>query len=281
MPGPGCRRPQAALPTTIPPVTANESNPAPLSSARKSARWVEMLLIFFGLPAFVALLTDPQERARPAFEALRVGTLYSIGQQSIRFLFPVLIVVALLAMSVLLKDPTFENRQLWNRRAMKRDLPRMLAIFVPLALLMLVGAWLLATYTQAMSFVGRDGVMGSAFLRLPREAPVVLVLIAIGYPWASCYPQEVTHRAYFFHRYAPLMPLPWLIALNTLAFAWLHAPFWSLEALALTAPGGLLFAWTYHRTRSTLGVTIEHALYGWWAFFTGLGWFVFTGSIGR
>jgi hypothetical protein len=42
----------------------------------------------------------------------------------------------------------------------------------------------------------------------------------------------------------------------------------------------VLFAWTYDRTRSTLAVTIEHAIYGWWVFFTGLGWFVYAGSIG-
>ena len=55
----------------------------------------------------------------------------------------------------------------------------------------------------------------------------------------------------------------------------------SLAALLLTLPGGVLFAWTYDRTRSTLAVTLEHALFGWWAFFIGLGYFVFAGAIGN
>ena len=48
-----------------------------------------------------------------------------------------------------------------------------------------------------------------------------------------------------------------------------------MEALLLTLPGGALFAWTYLRTKSTLAAGMEHALYGFWAFFVGLGWFVF------
>lgn len=254
--------------------------PRTLSVTHKAGRWVEMLLIFFATPGFVAMLTDPQERARPLFEGLGIGVAYTMGQQAIRFLFPVLIVVALMAAFILLRDNTFENRKLWNGRAARRDMPRIFGIFIAGALAMLGAAWALATYTDIMSFTTRDGRTISAFLRLPREAPIILIFIAIGYPWASCYPQEITHRAYFFHRYAPLMSTPCLIAINTLAFGWLHAPFWSIEAIVLTLPGGLLFAWTYHRTQSTLAVTIEHALYGWWAFFTGLGWFVFTGSIG-
>ena len=145
---------------------------------------------------------------------------------------------------------------------------------------MLAGVWALDRYTDIMSFTTRDGRTISAFLRLPREAPIILLLIAVGYPWASALPQEITHRAFFFHRYRGLMPMPWLIVTNAAAFMWLHAPFWSIEAFALTLPGGVLFAWTYHRTKSTLAATIEHALFGWWSFFTGLGWFVFTGSIG-
>ncbi|RNC81492.1 MAG: CPBP family intramembrane metalloprotease [Phycisphaera sp.] len=257
-----------------PPITRTLSTPQTI------ARWAEMLLIFFATPGFVAMLTDPKERAKPLFESMGLGLMYKIGQEAIAFLIPTLIVIGLIAALFLLRDKAFENRRLWNARAARRDMPRILGIFVAGALAMLGAAWALATYTDIMSFTTGDGRTISAFLRLPREAPIILIFIAIGYPWFSCYPQEITHRAYFFHRYEPLMSTPWLIATNTLAFGWLHAPFWSIEALALTLPGGLLFAWTYHRTQSTLAVTIEHALYGWWAFFTGLGWFVFAGSIG-
>jgi membrane protease YdiL (CAAX protease family) len=239
-----------------------------------------MLAIFFGLPAFVALLMDPSMQARPAFDAIGIVLVYDAAQNAIQFLFPTLIVIALIAALVLLRDDTFENCRLWNWKGTLKDLKRVLAIFAVGALAMIAAAWALNNYTDLLDFENRNGVIRSAYLRLPREAPIILVLIAVGYPWASCYPQEITHRAYFFHRYQCLMPMRWLMAVNAVAFMWMHVPFWSLEALALTLPGGVLFAYTYQRTKSTLAATIEHALYGWWAFFTGLGWFVFTGSIG-
>ncbi|MEM7623241.1 MAG: CPBP family glutamic-type intramembrane protease, partial [Planctomycetota bacterium] len=135
-------------------------------------------------------------------------------------------------------------------------------------------------FTGVLDITTRDGRETSAFLRLPREVPIAVVFILIGYPWFSVYPQEVVCRPFFFWRYAAILPRPWqMVAVNSVAFAWIHAPFLHWMALALTLPGGVLFAMTYHRTRSTLAVTIEHGLMGWWAFVVGLGWFVFTGSV--
>jgi membrane protease YdiL (CAAX protease family) len=241
-----------------------------------------MAALFFAVPAFVAAFIDPHQRFRPWFETIGAGSLFDAGRVAARALIPLLLVFTAVIAAVLWRDPTFDNRRLWNWNACRRDLPRVLGLFTLGAGLMLAAAWALDAFTPVMAFTRPDGQQASAFLRLPREAPWILLLIAIGYPWLSAYPQEILHRAYFFHRYAPLFrrPAP-LFALNVIAFAWLHIPFWSLEAILLTLPGGALFAWTYLRTRSALAAGIEHALYGWWAFFTGLGWFVFTGSIGR
>jgi hypothetical protein len=41
--------------------------------------------------------------------------------------------------------------------------------------------------------------------------------------------------------------------------------------LFLTFLGGVLFALTYNKTRSTLLVSIEHAIYGSWLFTVGMG----------
>lgn len=256
----------------MPPTTAEASRPSWL------LRWAEMLGIFFLLPGLVALVTDPRERVRPVLKGLGAEPVYDLAQRGIRFLFPVLITIGLLAAIALVRDKTFDNRRLWGWRETRPDLRRVLLLFVGLGLALFGFGYLLETTTDIFRMKGSEG---SAFLRLPREAPGILVLIAIGYPWLSAYPQEITHRAFFFHRYACILPGAWLIAVNAVAFMWLHAPFWSPEALALTLPGGVLFAITYQRTKSTLAATIEHALYGWWAFFTGFGWFVFTGSIGR
>jgi membrane protease YdiL (CAAX protease family) len=41
--------------------------------------------------------------------------------------------------------------------------------------------------------------------------------------------------------------------------------------LAFTFIGGILFAYTYQKTKSTLLVSIEHAIYGCWLFTVGMG----------
>ncbi len=252
-----------------------------MNRVRRVWRWAEMLLIFFALPALVALVTDPKERVRPLTRQLGIESLYDLSQGGIRYLFPVLISIGLLAALALVFDRSFDNRRLWGWRETRPDLRRVLLLFVGLGLALFALGFVLDRYTGVFRFAGLEGQEMSAFLRLPRERPWLLLFIAIGYPWASAYPQEITHRAFFFHRYGCILPGAWMIAVNAIAFMWLHAPFWSPEALMLTLPGGVLFAITYQKTKSTLAATIEHALYGWWAFFTGFGWFVFTGSIGR
>jgi membrane protease YdiL (CAAX protease family) len=43
--------------------------------------------------------------------------------------------------------------------------------------------------------------------------------------------------------------------------------------------GGVLFAWTYERTRSSLVAAIQHAACGCWLFTTGLGWYFYHGAV--
>ena len=248
---------------------------------RPVLRWLEMLATFFGVPAFVAIFLDPEQRLRPYFEAAGSDSVFAGLRTAAGMIIPVLLLFTVAVTLVLVFDRSFPNRRLWNFRAAMRDLPRMLLLFAVLGAGLLGVAWLLSAYTGIMSITLPDGFTRDAFLRLPRERPWVLVFIAVFYPVFSAYPQEIVSRAFFFHRYRALFPnTASLITVNAVAFMWLHAPFWSLEAFALTLPGGFLFARTYLKTESTLAAGIEHGLYGWWAFFTGLGWFVFTGSIG-
>lgn len=244
-------------------------------------RWIEMISIFFGIPAFVAVFLDPKQRLRPFFDASGADTIFNGMRVAVGMVIPLLLVVTVIAAIVLVRDKSFDNRRLWNWQAFKRDAKRIVGLFVLLGAGLLGVAWLLSEFTGILSIGGADGAGRSAFLYLPRELPWALVFIAIGYPIFSAYPQEILCRAFFFHRYGRLFPnTASLVVVNAVAFMWLHAPFWSLEAFAITLPGGFLFAWTYLRTRSCLAAGVEHGLYGWWAFFTGLGWFVFTGSIG-
>ncbi|USN98467.1 MAG: CPBP family intramembrane metalloprotease [Phycisphaeraceae bacterium] len=255
------------------PTGAAESEPPPLGGIQRIARWVEMIGLFFVLPAVAALIVDPARRAEGLFQSIGLGALFDLPFATKRLLLPLLLLFTVAVVAWLMLDRTFDRRQLWNTTGLRREWRRVATLFVPGAVLMLAVAW------AADRFL--DMPAGFGFLSLPRHHPLWLVIITIFYPWLSAYPQEISHRTFFFHRYGSILgPASVLIAVNALAFAWLHAPFWNLWAFALTLPGGILFAWTYARSRSTLAATVEHAAYGWWAFFTGLGWFLYTGSIG-
>jgi membrane protease YdiL (CAAX protease family) len=56
-----------------------------------------------------------------------------------------------------------------------------------------------------------------------------------------------------------------------LLFGWAHVVVHNGAAIALATVGGLMFAATYERRRSTLLVSIEHGLYGDFIFTVGLG----------
>ena len=254
---------------------AQQPLPTPVVAA---LRWAELVAVFFAIPAIFAAYVDPQRRFDPVFSAIGLDALLAEDFRRAGVLMPGIIVFSLIILLALILDRSFPRRAFWNWRATKAEFQRIVVTFALGAVAMLGAAWSLAAFTDIMT--RPDGV--SAFLFLPREMPHILFLIAIGYPWFSCYPQEITHRAFFFHRYRAILPGRWsMIAVNAVAFCWLHAPFWHPIALLITLPGGVLFAWTYDRTKSTLAVTLEHAAFGWWAFATGLGYFVFAGSLQR
>jgi len=238
---------------------------------------MELFLVFFLVPALFAAYVDPERRFDPFFGTIGLDAALDPEIRRTRILLPALMMFSIVLLVILLFDRTFPKKQLWNFEATRRETPRILMTCAAGGVVMLAAAWALATYTGVLNR-GAD----SGFLYLPRKFPWIVALIFVAYPWLSCYPQEIAYRAFFFHRYRAILPGRWsMIAVNAIAFCWLHAPFWSLGALLLTLPGGVIFAWTYDRTKSTLAVTLEHALLGWWAFVVGLGNFVFAGAIGR
>ncbi|MAY75102.1 MAG: hypothetical protein CMJ31_10370 [Phycisphaerae bacterium] len=247
---------------------------------RRVYLWIELFLVFFAVPGLFALIVDPLDRADGAFAALGLGAINAMERPT-ALLMPALILFCLATLAWLLLDRSFDNRRLWGWAATKREAPRMGLTACGLMVFLTLFATLLNPWTDVLTVTAPDGSSGTALFRLPREAPVLVPLILVFYPIFSCYLQEIAYRAFFFHRYARILPWRWgMIGVNAVAFMWLHIVFWHWMALALTLPAGVLFAWTYDRTRSTLAVTLEHGLLGWWAFVVGLGWFVFTGSIG-
>jgi CAAX protease family protein len=233
--------------------------------------WLELIVLYVLVPPLIAGLTQP---------ALGDGVLRRLGIENVSFetglpgglfIFPLLLFTFVSMFVFLRLDPKFDNTGLWGLQGFKQEIRRVLRIFALGAPLILLVTWILVRYTELLPSNG--------FMRLPRELPIIMVIITVFYPWISAFPQEVTHRAFFFHRYKSILGDGYMIFVcNVIAFSWLHAPMWNWFALAMTIPAGILFAWTYRRSNSTLAAGFEHALYGVWVFFTGLGYFVFTGN---
>jgi hypothetical protein len=211
------------------------------------------------------------------------------------WLLPALVVGGAVLFFVLWRDPTFDRKRLWNAAALRRWWWRVLLLVV----------------FFAVAAVGYVALLdpGSLF-EFPRERPGLWAAIMVGYPLASVYPQEIIFRTFLFHRYGGLFerrgdrvtgaeqavvgtPLAsperltsgtgasWmLIAASTAAFGYAHLMFQSYLAVGLTVLGGLVFARTYARSRSTCTVALEHALYGWVLFTVGLGRYFYLGAVG-
>lgn len=102
--------------------------------------------------------------------------------------------------------------------------------------------------------------------------PQLWVFILFVYSFFSVYPQELIYRTFFFSRYQRFFKSKNLfIVINAAIFSLGHIFFKSTLVLVLTFLGGLIFALTFQKTKSTLLVSIEHAIYGSWLFTIGMG----------
>ncbi|MCF8272636.1 MAG: CPBP family intramembrane metalloprotease [Flavobacteriaceae bacterium] len=102
--------------------------------------------------------------------------------------------------------------------------------------------------------------------------PKLWVFILFIYSVFSVYPQELIYRTFFFKRYQILLKNNnQLIFLNAILFSLAHIFFKNTLVLIITFLGGLLFAITYKNTKSTILVSVEHAIYGCWLFTVGMG----------
>lgn len=194
--------------------------------------WIEMLLLFVAGPCILLL---------PVHAGFKIGFI----------LLGLAYVVALIfknrsRIRETKKRPNW--KKFWKLTAVK------FLIFVVLSIL------LLSIYDPALLF------------KIVREKPQTWILILFIYSIFSVYPQEVLYRVFFFSRYEILFyNKNVLILLNAFYFSIAHLAFKNLFVLFVTFIGGLLFAHTYHHTRSTSMVFLEHTLYGYWIFTVGLG----------
>jgi len=107
---------------------------------------------------------------------------------------------------------------------------------------------------------------------IPLTKPGLWVIILLIYTFLSVWPQELIYRTFFFTRYERLFENKKLfIFVNAILFSLAHIFFRNTLVIVLTFVGGLLFGFTYLKTKSTLLVSIEHAIYGNWLFTVGMG----------
>ncbi|MFD2561054.1 CPBP family glutamic-type intramembrane protease [Aquimarina rubra] len=104
------------------------------------------------------------------------------------------------------------------------------------------------------------------------KKPYLWVMILFVYTFLSVWPQEIIYRTFFYNRYQSLVQNKWLfVFINAVLFSLAHMFLRSFLVQLLTFLGGLLFAFTYQKTKSTTLVSIEHAIYGNWLFTVGMG----------
>lgn len=102
--------------------------------------------------------------------------------------------------------------------------------------------------------------------------PLLWLSVCLFYCFVSVLPQEFLYRSFFFRRYQVLVDsAPVFILLNALVFCAAHLMFHNWLVLLITFCGGLLFAFTYQKTRSYWLVSAEHSFYGLWIFTLGMG----------
>lgn len=170
----------------------------------------------------------------------------------ISFLMPILWILALYAFFVLKRMKHQVNIKLSHGIPFRSVLIR----FFVLSLLFLILSYI--SYPQTF------------FHMLINESKLFLLLLVL-YPFLSVIPQEVLYREFFFKRYAFKLHTNTQLLLNALIFMWAHMVFQNSVVLGLTFIAGVLFAHTYLKSRSFLLVCVEHTLYGYLLFVSGLG----------
>ncbi len=228
--------------TTLPSASTQPPPRRPAATFASAARWLELLLIFVALPILAFLM-------RASLQL---------------WLIPLLLTLALFCYVLMVRDTRFKRFRLLNAEQVPRLLKRRLPVFI-------IGALLCA--------LGYAVTGGSRWFDLPMQATTSWLVLLVVYPLLSAWPQELIFRTFLFHRYKTIIPRKrhrtWLSAV---AFAFAHIVYANPVAVLLALIGGILFAYTYAKTRSTLACVVEHSLWGIWLFSLGLGQYLDSGA---
>lgn len=156
---------------------------------------------------------------------------------------------------VVMRDKPIKRQVLWSLHTL--DFWRNLMVRI---LVIFVGAYVL------MYFYKPDTIFV-----IFKDLRLFFIIVFI-YSFLSVTAQEFAYRTFFFHRYRDLFNNSAIfLIVNAFLFSLAHIMFENVVVLMMTFVGGLLFAYTYDKTKSLLVVSIEHAIYGLWLFILGIG----------
>ena len=93
---------------------------------------------------------------------------------------------------------------------------------------------------------------------IQRQHPYFLIVIFFVYPILSALPQEFIFTTFFFSRYADIIPEKLQILTSAIIFTYAHVLFINFIAPFLSLFGGLIFANTYKKTKTTLTPGLEN-----------------------
>ena len=203
---------------------------------RKTFLLIEFLLLFLAFPC--------------AF--------YLLGRESIKIVIPVLFAVAVYCVWHLLRDQSFDSKSLLSFKVLRQH-------FKPIVLRFAIGGICLS----GISYLAAP----EQFLAFPRRNLELWCMVMLLYPLLSVYPQELIYRTFMFQRYSSLIQGNYIhmVLMSGLLFSFSHLLFNNWQALVLTAFGGFILAYTYHRSRSVICASFEHAIWGNLIFTIGLG----------
>ena len=168
-----------------------------------------------------------------------------------------LLLIALTFLIFLVRDPDFNNKELY--RLNKKDLKRSVVRVIIITLLLV---WF--TYW----------IFPHLFFHYPLEDFKGYLITFFLYPFASVLPQELVYRVYFFHRYKEVVPEKYLLMLsNAIIFGLTHWIYGNWVAPIATFLVSWIFIFTYFRSRSLINVSLEHYFYGMVMFTIGFGYY--------
>ncbi len=205
----------------------------------RMARWLEFILLFFGVPLL-------------------------INAFAMRWLLIIILWLATAIIFIILKRrPGFLHSAEWYSAAVVPQSRQVILLFL-LAISVLVGI----TYW----------IDPNLLFSLPRTRPELWAIIMVLYPVLSVWPQELIFRSWMYHRYQPLWRTPTgYVIFSAVTFGFVHLVFHNWIAVILATVGGVIFASTYLRARSLALCCLEHALYGCAIFTIGLGHYFYSG----